>query len=69
MGVAQGQVLSPTLFNLYINDLLVDLTNANIKVLAYADDLVFVSNNQIELYRGLSILEKWSQDNGIRVNK
>ena len=67
--MAQGSVLSPTLFNLYINDALSKLTDANIQVLAFADDLAFVARNQIELYRGLNILQEWCSTNQININK
>ena len=62
-------MLSPTLFNLYINEAIENLSQANIKVLAYADDLVFVAKSQIELYRGLNILQRWCDSNGISINK
>lgn len=39
-GVPQGAVTSPIFFNLYINDLIVELTNAQLFARAYADDIV-----------------------------
>ena len=59
VGVAQGSVLSPTLFNLYINDVLAKFTEAGLKILAFADDLAFAAMNQRELYRGLNIMQQW----------
>ncbi len=38
-GVLQGGVLSPTLFNYYINDLLDQLSRSDFIVYCYADDL------------------------------
>ena len=43
IGTAQGAVLSPTLFNTYIDSLIRTLATNNLQVLAFADDIVFVA--------------------------
>ena len=68
IGVPQGAVLSPTLFALYINDLLTEL-NIDNTCYAFADDLVISCKGKENLYRALDIVETWSENNGIEINR
>ena len=68
-GVLQGSLISPILFNLYINDLIIELDNSAFEVLAYADDLCVICENRNELIRVIKNIDKWCNNNGISVNK
>ena len=76
-GVRQGDNLSPTLFNIYINDLAEELKSMNlgikmgdlhICILLYADDIVLVSENEQNLQRMLSHVHKWCCKWQMKVN-
>ncbi|RUS91759.1 hypothetical protein EGW08_000467 [Elysia chlorotica] len=65
-GVPQGGVLSPTLFLIFINDIVKDLPR-NVHGAIYADDLVlwcseeYTSTANYRLQEALNTLEKWTK--------
>ena len=66
-GVPLGGVLSPILFNYFINDLLELNKNINVN-LVYADDLaVFFSTDNLDTV--LDIIENWTVNNNMMINK
>ncbi len=76
-GVKQGEVLSPALFNLYINDIPdifdnacdpVKLSNTTLNCLMYADDLVILSNSKDGLQNSLNNLQNYCNDWRLRIN-
>ena len=67
-GVPQGAITSPTLFNLYIDDLITALASASSKVLAFADDIAFFAKDLTELKRAMGTIERWSTRSGIEMN-
>ncbi|KAI5720833.1 hypothetical protein M8J77_012264 [Diaphorina citri] len=76
-GLPQGAVLSTTLFNIFLNDLLTTLEKTGVKVAAFADDLVLWSSrkpnqtNQLknEINKALRTLKIWCSENLMVVNE
>ena len=76
-GLKQGCLLSPQIFNLYLNDLTLDLEEAglgididgvNVSTLLYADDLALVAETEDNLQRLLDILSNWCNKNNMQAN-
>lgn len=67
-GVLQGSLISPLLFNIYIDDLVVSLKENAFDVLAYADDIAIIAD-RYQLDKCIDILDEWSLNNGIAINR
>ena len=76
-GVLQGDTLSPTLFNIFINDLIpsvkslnkgIPIGDQNLSILLYADDIVILSENASDLQIMLDKIYDWSFKNMVRFN-
>ena len=76
IGVRQGDPLSPTLFNVFINDIVQYVENdcspllngKNLHCLLYADDLVLLSTSKDGIQCAVNGLENYVKDWGIEVN-
>ena len=77
-GLKQGCVLSPTLFIIFIDDLIAEIKKVcpgyrvgaglRVALLLFADDLVIMANTQRELQAALEVLDKYCQLWRLQVN-
>jgi hypothetical protein len=76
-GLRQGCSLSPLLFNLFLNDLSVQIKAVGkgvliedepVCILCYADDLVLIAENEQDLQCMLDVLSQWCTSNSMVVN-
>ena len=70
-GLKQGCLLSPMLFNLYLNDLAVKLKSLGcginidgevVPIILYADDIVLFAENEQDLQQLLNVLNEWCEE-------
>lgn len=76
-GVRQGGLTSPALFSLYVNELLVELSDLRVgcsidgvmvNSISYADDMVLLCPSIGALRKLLSACEKYAKSHGLRYN-
>jgi hypothetical protein len=68
-GISQGSFISPMLFGLYINDLVIELGSRCYGTLSYADDLAVICKDKNELVISIKAIDKWSDNDDILVNR
>ena len=74
MGLPQGSILSPVLFNVYLEEALkssekLEEVRRRGDLLAFADDMLVMSNNQHELEMIVNELTKLTSNWNLRLNK
>lgn len=68
VGLNQGSVLSPILYNIFINDLASSVPVQNAKILLYADDVVLITNNANTAQKALNSLQSYADLNMFKFN-
>ena len=61
--------MSPTLFLIMFNDLLVELNKKGFLTYAYADDLAIVGRYKSQINKAIDITEDWTTKNKMIINK
>ncbi len=66
-GVMQGSIISPALFNIFLDPLIEDISNelGVENVLAYADDLAVIVTSYYQLDQAIRRIEDWSKRTGV----
>ena len=76
-GVKQGDSLSPTLFAIFINDLAKEIKQlgvgiicgeTTVSLLLYADDLIFMADNEYDLQKMLTCADQWCKKWRLSIN-
>ncbi len=70
-GIRQGDVIAPAIFNLYVNDLDLEMKdlylgipltyNEQIALLMFADDIVLIANSPSELHTMINKVSDWCE--------
>ena len=70
-GVAQGSLISPLLYDWYVNDLVTKLSYqlGTQNTFAYADDIALVCLGHSDIRKTLKVIEDWCLENGALLNK
>ena len=71
--MAQGSVISPALFDIFISDLAEELKeSAGVSledILMYADDILTLCTSLEQLRQCIDLIDKWAASNGMSLNK
>lgn len=69
-GLIQGSIISPYLFNIYFEEILIKLKNeVGVTIYAYADDLLFIADNLDDTKKAINMFEDWCKKENMIINK
>jgi len=72
IGVAQGSVISPFLFNIYVEEMYERINkecDVNLEdMLGYADDTLILCSSIHQLRKVIQIIKSWSDENNLKLN-
>ena len=68
-GMIQESVISPILFNLFINDLLLRFEREKIEATAYVDDIACICISIEQARKAIIIMKEWWETNKMKVNE
>ena len=71
VGVAQGSVISPALFNIYTEELYKVIEDCGVNkldIMAYADDLVIICDSPTQVRNTINQIKRWSLENNLKLN-
>ena len=68
-GFVHGSVLSPTLFNIFVNDFLILFETNWIEVRTYADDIVWIWSSITQIQKAIIIMDQWWKQNEMKINE
>ena len=76
-GVKQGDIISPVLFSMYLNDLATGIKELNcgieidaikLAILLYADDIVLIAPNEVSLQKMIDFVSNWCKKWRMAIN-
>ena len=71
-GVAQGSLISPGLFNIYVEPLYKKIENQGVSsdsIMAYADDLLVICSSLNQLQKVIQTVKQWCKKNNFELNE